>query len=79
MYFNHTLSLHSTLPRLSHLPTQPILVLFLLSLLPLKKKKNKNNTEKHGTYFVLANYSWAQGLPWSVVDVPNDTLLIFHF
>lgn len=27
---------------------------------------------------MLANYSWAQGLPWRVVDVPNDTRLIFH-
>lgn len=25
-------------------------------------------------WFVLGNYSWAQGLPWSVVDLPNVTL-----
>lgn len=45
---------------------------------PPPKKNNKNNTEKHGTHFVLANNSWAQGLPWCVVEVPNGTLLIFH-
>lgn len=46
--------------------------------LTLKKKTSKtkiHKQEKHGVHLVLPNYSWAWGLPWSVVAMPADTLL----
>lgn len=41
----------------------------------IKKPKQNETTNSqiyHGVYFVLANYSWAWGLPWSVVDIPSE-------
>lgn len=38
---------------------------------PFQKKSINNN--KHGVYFMLAKYSWAWDLPWSVIIMPNDT------
>lgn len=35
---------------------------------PVKKIFKKCSHTQNGIYFVLANYSWAWGLPWSVVD-----------
>lgn len=41
-----------------------------------KTKKYKNKLKKkHGVHFVLASYSCASGLLWSVVDIPGDTSL----
>jgi hypothetical protein len=61
-------------PQLLHLSTLPVSYSFSV----FKKKTTKN----HGIQSVLANYSWAQGLSWSVVDFPSVIPLErngFHF
>lgn len=61
---------------LSHILTHTI-------VFPSQKKKNNANkrqskskstwthTYQQRIHFVLTNYSWAQDLPWSAVNVPN--------
>lgn len=68
IYFGYILSSPSTPPRSSStfLPIQ----LHVLSL-----KKQKQNPQKCGVHFVLANYSWWWGLSWSVVNIPSVTPL----
>lgn len=41
----------------------------------IKTKHKDIQVKNHGTCFVLANFSWAQELPWIVVDTVSDTLL----
>lgn len=40
-----------------------------------QKPANKQKYKNHGICFVLADYSWAWSLPWSVADIPGDTPL----
>jgi hypothetical protein len=40
-----------------------------------KKKKKKKTESKMGVCFMLTNYFWAWSLPWSLVNLPSDTLL----
>lgn len=39
------------------------------------QKFTKQQMNKHGVCFMLANYSWAWGLSSNMVDIPSDTLL----
>lgn len=39
------------------------------------KTKEKAPTKRHEVSFVFANYSWAWGLSWNVVDISNDSPL----
>lgn len=41
-----------------------------------KTKSTKSLQRKHGVYVVLANISWAQGLPWNVVGICSGTPLV---
>jgi hypothetical protein len=38
-------------------------------------KTQKETHTKHSIHFMLANYLWAWGLPWSVLDRPSNILL----
>lgn len=42
---------------------------------PNPKNHNHNPLKAWSLCFVLVNYSWAWGLPWSVVDIPRITTL----
>lgn len=37
----------------------------------IRQKQNKKHTNNHGVSFVLANYSWAWSLLWSMVSILN--------
>lgn len=37
----------------------------------MRQKSRKH----HEVHFMLTNYSWPWGLPWSVINIPNETLL----
>lgn len=39
------------------------------------KTKTKSTHKKQRVYFVLANYFWAWGLPWALVDTPGSSSL----
>lgn len=40
-----------------------------------KQNGTKSSQKYHWVHFVFMSYSWAWGLPWSVVEIPSETPL----